>query len=125
MLSLVLFAPVLLFGFAKVQIGMDRGRPVGILVFLLFAALGGAVFATIRRPARSRAGDARLSEMRSDMSRLLRGPTESELPLALVLGGTAVLLGTPYAALAQTSQRAGADGSSGCGSDCGGCSSSC
>ena len=136
-LPILAMAPVLLFGMAKVNIGLDRGRPVGILLFAIVVVAGGTLFATLRRPLRSRGGDACLTGMREKMARLMRAPTEAELPLALALVGTAVLIGTPYAALAMTSQSSGGDGSSGCGSDsssgssdsggssgCGGCSSS-
>ncbi len=146
MVTFLLFAPLFVLGLEKTQVGLDRDRPVGFLIFLLFLTGLVALIMAFRRPFRSRAGDALVSQMRAQMKRLTRAPLESELALALALGGVGVLVGTPYAALGMSVQRAGGGGSSsGCGSDggsgssgggdsgggdsggssgCGGCSSS-
>ncbi len=126
LVTLVLFAPLFVLGVEKIQVGLDRDRPVGFLILMLVLTLLAAIIAVMRRPFRSRAGDDLLKQMRGQMKRLIRAPLESELALALALGGAGVLIGTPYAALAIPAHRTGGTGSSsGCGSDGGSGSSGC
>jgi uncharacterized protein (TIGR04222 family) len=121
LIGVILLGPVALLGAEKIHIGLERGRPVGFLIVPVIVAAIAMVIGMRRRPTRSRSGDALLAEMRRKMARLTRAPTEDELPLALALVGTAVLVGTSYAALGAPSRQAGADGGSGCGSNsCGG-----
>lgn len=125
LLPLVLLSPVLAIGAMKLQIGFERGRPIGFLLFSVILT-GILMIVSFRvRPFRSRQADALITMMRLRSPRPLRAPTENELALALALGGTGVLIGTSYAALGATSRRVGGDSTSGCGSDSGSSSSSC
>jgi uncharacterized protein (TIGR04222 family) len=123
LVSLILYAPLFILGLGKVLVGLDRGRPVGLLILLLILSFVIAMITLLRRPFRSRSGDELLARMRGQMSRLVRAPLESELALAFALGGAGVLIGTPYAELGMSFQRTrGSGNSSGCGSSDGGSS---
>lgn len=131
-LPLVVFLPVVPLGLLKLQVGMERGRPIGFLGVMMLAMAVGLWAWARRRPWRSRAGDAAMKQVRSDHARLMRAPQEAELSLAVALVGTSILVGTPFAGYAQLARQDGGDsGGSGCsgggdgggGSGCGGCSS--
>ncbi|MBY0283680.1 MAG: TIGR04222 domain-containing membrane protein [Sphingomonas sp.] len=122
------------FGAIKWDIGTERGRPVGFLSALLVIT---AVFALIRFVTidrRTRAGIDALAAARDGADRLRRAPTDDEIPMAVALFGTTVLVGSAwndYHAMraASGSGDSGSGGSAdggggGCGGGgCGGCGS--
>ncbi len=137
-------APLLLlaaFGAVRIDIGLDRGRPVGILVAFVALTLLTALLLSFARPSRTWAGRAALRDWRKRHPRLMRAPQDRELALAFAVGGAAVLAGTdlaPFAAWRGLTGTGGSGDSSGSdssggsdsgGSDsggasgCGGCSS--
>lgn len=126
---------ILLFGFGMTKrvIGVMRDKPVGILtVFLVVTAIVALIrFAAIDR--RTRGGVAALDRARRQGERLRQAPTESEMPEAVALWGTAILVGSSIGDYHQMRMTAGGDGSiagdtggdgggGGCGGGgCGGC----
>lgn len=124
---LLVMGTVIGLGLAKVQVGLDRHRPVEFLVVMLIAA-GLFTLWALAGPLRTRAGAAVLADSRRDKARAARAPRSFELPLAVAFGGLAVLAGTAFAPLARaaaSSSSSGDSGSSGCGGGgggCGGCS---
>ncbi len=140
-------APLLLlagFGAVRIDIGLERGRPVGILVAFVAATLLAALLLSFARPTRTLAGRAALRDWRRRHDRLLRAPQDRELALAFAIGGATVLAGTglaPFAAWRGLTGTGGGSSDSGGGRDssgsdsdsggdsggggsgCGGCSS--
>jgi len=115
------------FGAAKIAVGLTRDRPVGYLVVmtLILAAIG--LYLLFNAPLRTQSGDRALEGARRRLARVVRAPTNEELPMAVALGGTAVLAGTLYADYrgvnpdaSGSSGDGGGDGDGG-GSGCGGC----
>jgi len=134
---LVTLIPVAL-GLAKILIGIDRHRPVEILMMLEMACVFISLILTTTVQRRTSEGKATLKALRKDMIHLKSktaltleaGDTAQELPLAMAVFGASVLSLTPLAPLQQrlglvTDSSSGGDGgSSGCGgggSGCGGC----
>lgn len=124
---LALFAIPIILGIAKWQVGLERHKPVGILVGLLVAT---AIIALINlaTPRLTRGGHKALAAQRTHNSRAARAPLDNELMLAVALTGLVVLSGTPYNALFAASKTAdnggcgGGGGDGGCGGGgCGGC----
>jgi uncharacterized protein (TIGR04222 family) len=119
------------FGATKWLIGSARDRPVGILTaFLIFTA----IFALIRFFAvdrRTRAGRDAVDRAIAQSERLKRAPTSSEVDVAVALFGTAVLVGSGWAAFhalrsPSSSDGGGSSSDGGCGGGgggggCGGC----
>jgi uncharacterized protein (TIGR04222 family) len=126
--TLMLFAVPMVLGIAKVSVGMERHKPVGILLFLLFATFMTGIFMLAAR-LHTRAGKETLKAYRADHARAARAPVESEIPLAVALAGLMVLSGTEYHALYAASRNwngggvgdAGGGGGDGGGGGCGGC----
>jgi len=126
---------VLLFGAAKILVGLQRDRPVAFLVVLSLIMLVSSVVLMLKRPQRSRAGDRIVAAQRRRHARLVRAPMKSEVPLAVALVGTAALSGTawagyhqlraPAASSSNSSERSADASSDSGGSDsgggCGGC----
>lgn len=116
----------LVFGLAKVGVGLSRDRPIGFLVVMILVAAGGGWFLIATHPPAwaSRAGLGAMAAYRRLHARAARAPRESELPHAFALGGSAVLAGTAYASYraALDPPRADSGSSSGCsgGGDSGG-----
>jgi heme A synthase len=110
--ALALFAIPLLLGAAKVQVGMERHKPVGILVVLIIMTAIIALFHLIP-PRLTRAGREALAAEQARNARAARAPLENELMLAVALTGLVVLSGTPYAALYAAATASGGGG--GCG----------
>ncbi len=106
---------VALFGAAKIAVGLTRDCPVGYLAVmtLILAAVG--LYLLFNAPRRTWAGDRALAGARRRLARVVRAPTNEELPMAVALGGTAVLVGTLYADYHGVNP--GASGSSDSGSD--------
>jgi uncharacterized protein (TIGR04222 family) len=123
----LIFVIPLILGSLKCVVGLERGRPVGFLFFLLLCTLGFAIYLTRNPPFRTRAGRAVASDARLVRSRAARAPEDGEMVLALALSGAAVLAGRPYAPLLATGSDSGCGGGSsgdgGGGGGCGGCSS--
>lgn len=88
---------VLAIGVAKIMIGVQRDRPVVLLVLLCLLMLGVLLLLALRPPRRSLAGDGSVSELRRVHARAARAPRETELPLAVALLGTAAMAGTAWA----------------------------
>ncbi len=121
-------------GAAKIMLALEHGKPFGfLLVLTIIIAIVGLAFA-IRRPGRSREGDALLRNTKSRQSVLMRAPNDDQLALAVALGGTAILANTMFADYHRTrfpptdssssgdgssSSDSSGDGSGGGG--CGGC----
>ena len=103
---------VLLFGLAKVGVGLYRDRPVGLLVALVIGTFVLGALLEARKPLRTSAGDAALNKLRHSHRRAARAPLPSELALAVALTGGAVLAGTAYAGYGRTIPS-GSTGSSG------------
>lgn len=122
---------VTLFGFGKMLIGVGRDKPIGFLIVMTIVMLLVVAVMAASTPARTRAGDRALKLARTRHARAARAPTQEEWPLAVALGGVAVLGATPLAAYAQARQPpSSGDGSSsdsdgngdgGGGGGCGGC----
>lgn len=110
-------APYLLligFGLIKWQVGVMRDRPVGYLTALLaLTAIAALIrFAVVDR--RTRSGIAALTAARGGADRLRRAPTDTEMPLAVALFGTATLAGSEWEEYHRLRAAAGsADGGSG------------
>ncbi|MGO8952784.1 MAG: TIGR04222 domain-containing membrane protein [Rhodomicrobium sp.] len=124
---LLLLAGPLILGIAKVQVGEERHKPVGILAALIIFT----VFFGIRMlsaPFRTRAGNEALEAQKAANQRAARAPLDNELMLAVALTGLVVLSGTPFESLYAASKAAGSggcggggDGGGGGGGGCGGC----
>lgn len=129
---------LLLFGLAKIAVGMVRERPVTTLVVLcvVVALYALAIFAGAAKP--TRAGREALSRKQAAAHATKNGRFD-DIGLAVALGGTALLSGTALADYHQLraprSDSSGSDsssssstdsssadsGGSSCGSSCGGC----
>lgn len=132
---LPLFA-LLAFGFAKMQIGLSRGKPIALLVVLSIVLGVITLVFLLKRPRRTRAGDRALATAKVRHARATRAPRPEDLSLAVALAGTTILGTTAYAQYhqnrqppASSSDSSGSDGSSsdsggggdGGGGGCGGC----
>ena len=119
----------LLVGLLKIFIGLSRQRPVAILVGLCATAFVIALAAFLRRPLRSRFGDAVLRQLRvgykGSWGRGGRLATLSAAEFAMVLGlfGLPVLAGTEMDPL-RRALLAGSFVSTGSGAEGGGCGGS-
>jgi uncharacterized protein (TIGR04222 family) len=119
------------FGIAKIGIGLERERPVALLVLLCVLTALAALVLLMKSPARSLAGDAELTRLRGQHATRLRAPRKQDLGLAVALLGTAVLSTTAFAAYHSARHPPGSGDSSGGsdssssgdggGSGCGGC----
>lgn len=130
----LVYGAVLLLGFAKIFVGLSRGKPVGFLVVLVgIGCLG--LLKLGSRPWRSRLGDATLRALREEHQPLrttaMAGESSQslsgrDLALAVGLFGSAMLIPMGYADLRQilhpasTGDSGGGDSGSSCGSSCGG-----
>jgi uncharacterized protein (TIGR04222 family) len=127
----MIFAIPLILGSAKCVVGLERGRPVGILFFLLLCTLAIALYLSANPPFRTQAGRTVAADALRLRSRAARAPQDSEVTLAFALSGAAVLAGRPYARLLVQGGGSGCGGGTGCGGGgdggggggCGGCSS--
>jgi uncharacterized protein (TIGR04222 family) len=134
-ISALLPVAVLLLGALKIGIGIERERPVGILVLFTLLTLGGVAYCVLRKPRRTLAGDRSVRALGIAHARAARAPRDAELPLAVALLGTAAMSGTAYAGYHEmrapssgtSSSGDGGSSDSGGGSDggggggCGGC----
>lgn len=117
---------VLGLGVSKIVVGLGRGKPVDFLILLCVATVFAMLLVNFQRCRRSVAGDRLLAQQTLRHGRARRAPQSEEWPLAVALGGTAVLAAGPYASYHQMRQAAAGSGegggdSDGSGSGCGGC----
>jgi uncharacterized protein (TIGR04222 family) len=126
----ILFACLLGLGFAKIVVGISRGKPVSFLIVMCFIiAIVGLGFWKI--PVHhSRYGDRILQDIRSRIRFTIVSHTDPQLPLAFALLGIAILPNDMmFAELKQVftpvSSSDGGGGSDGGGSDGGGCGGGC
>jgi uncharacterized protein (TIGR04222 family) len=121
-------------GWAKLQVGIARDRPVGFLVVFLIVTAITVLLRVFLTSRRTKAGYAVLKQAQQRSERLKRAPTTGEMGTAVALFGTAVLVGSPFADLHGMRHGQGdgsggsgdsggsSDGGSGCGGGgCGGC----
>ncbi len=125
------------FGAVRIYLAIGRDKPyLFLLIMAVIISLIGIGFA-LSRPGRTRAGDRYLKDSRQRHSVTLRAPANSQLAMAVALGGTAVLAGTMYAGYHQlrtpvgdssshggsdsSSSDSSSDGGSSDSSGCGGC----
>jgi uncharacterized protein (TIGR04222 family) len=129
----LVIALILVIGVVKINVGIARGKPVGLLTLLCLLTLGVASFFAFARIYRTRAGDLVLRQLRIRSSALRSTAGTSpqrldgdSLAFALALFGPTILtsgsLLTLRQALWPSSQSGGGGSSSGCGSS--GCGSS-
>lgn len=110
------FGALLVFGLVRVELGIERGRPVGFLLFLLAVTVAAGLVAWFQRPHATPAGRRALEECHDRHSRAARAPLPGEMALAFALLGPAVLAGTAFADYREVISPRGTDsGSSGCG----------
>ncbi len=90
------YTSLLLIGLVRIFQGLLNDKPVGFLVLLMIlAAL--LWFASIRRCTRkTREGVACLHEFATRFDHIRRAPPQSEMPLAVALGGVSALNGSEY-----------------------------
>jgi uncharacterized protein (TIGR04222 family) len=126
----MLLLPVLLIGLNKISVGLSRGRPVAILVFLCTLTTGLMVILAFKRVRRTRAGDRMMSRLRSQNSALRvtvgvaphRVPQE-DMALAIALFGPRILVSGDLLGVRQTLWPVNSLSGGGCGSggsSCGG-----
>ncbi len=130
---LIAFTPIALGGI-KLFVGINRGKPVGFLVALMFISLIISLIALARRPLRSRLGDAVLKHRQSEQGNLKDSLGDNSMnPMLFATGiglfGMAALDNTPWNNLKKDLRPPGGS-SSGCGSSCGsscggGCGGGC
>ncbi|MES2444677.1 MAG: TIGR04222 domain-containing membrane protein [Pseudomonadota bacterium] len=123
------------FGAIKLDVGLSRDRPVGILTVFLIVTAVLALLRFVIVDRRTRRGRATLHEARAQTGRLRRAATAPETGMAVALYGTAVLAGSGWADFHRMrtansggdSGSSGGDGGGGCGGGggggCGGCGS--
>ena len=137
--GIVLTAPLI--GAIKIWIGLERHRPVSILILLCLVSVMFAVVFVFSAPTRSRLGNRVLSELRARNAYLVPKGKASpraapeELLLGVALFGLPILATTEHAPLARVLRPVSADGGGvdgggsscggggggGCGGGCGGC----
>ncbi len=123
---LVVMLAVLLFGAAKVAIGLDRGRPIGFLVVLCIGNAVVTLAGFARRLLRTPEGDRTLAQLerehlklRDEVTAKVDVASRESFALAVGLYGLGILSATPLSAFA-TAMGPQVTGSGGCGSGCGG-----
>jgi uncharacterized protein (TIGR04222 family) len=114
---LLLIVPVAL-GICKVHVGIERNKPVGILIVLICLTIF-AGFLLMKTPRTTRGGEEMVRDHKRKNARAARAPLENELVLAVALTGLVALAGTDYAPVYHAAKAEGAGGCGG-GSGCGG-----
>lgn len=142
LVTLVPLIAVLVLGFAKVRIGVDRGRPVGILLFFLLGTLVVMAIVAVKTPRVMKNVSAALAEARSrneglretGRSGTLGALDGRDVALGVALFGLGPFVGTSLgplqAALSPPPSSGGFDSGSSCSSSCGsscggGCGGGC
>lgn len=130
-IQLITVAPLMLMmviGVAKVFVGLERGRPVAVLVFALVMSLIVMCVVLSMIARRTPAGEAEWKRMAKPAMAPRFNESEPTSPeaghlaaMAVALAGTHALAGAGYEPLYQSLHRSQAASSSGCGSSgCGG-----
>lgn len=134
----VLIAPLLGLGVAKVLVGISRGKPTVFLIFLCFIVALIGFFFWVTPPYRSRYGDRVLQDLRTRIHSTAVSHTDPQLPLVFALWGMEILPNDVFADLKKVFTPAssgdssdvgtsggddggGGDGGGGDGGGCGGC----
>ena len=124
---IAIVAPI--YGVLKINIGVERERPVGFLIVLCIVSTIMALF-LLKRPLRTRYGDRQLEAMRKSSVYLKSvgynhtNATGADVAMGVALFGLAAMAGSAYAT--DLRRLAPQPGSSSCsGGGCSGSSSSC
>lgn len=117
--------PVILLGLAKLAVGLERDKPVGILTLLLVVTAVAALVIAHRSRV-TPAGRAVVAQHKAEHDRALRAPRAGEVIVAFAVIGTAALTGTAFEGYARLIEPGDSGGSGGCGGGdggggCGGC----
>ena len=131
----IVLGVVLAIGLYKINIGIDRGRPVRNLVVLCWLTVAAIVVLAAIAPRRSRRGDRALRKLRAGnlglRQTVIAKPTRvapDDFSLAVALYGTAVIQSGPLLAFREALKPQRSDDSSSSGSSCssgGGCGGGC
>jgi uncharacterized protein (TIGR04222 family) len=135
----ILFVLLLAFGGAKIMVGLNRNRPVELLVLLCVLTLAISIPFVFAASKRTWRGGKVLSLLQRDYAAAQRAASRSEseanpaglhLAMGLALLGPAVLAGSAFGDLHRlmlppSSGGSGCSGTSGCGSGCGGGGGGC
>ncbi|MBV8881890.1 MAG: TIGR04222 domain-containing membrane protein [Planctomycetaceae bacterium] len=131
---LVAMAALACFGLAKIDVGLERQRPVGYLVLLVLVSVAAAVPLFGRPLRRTRRGDRALRQLKRSYRELQANPAGEDgaavpdLSMAVALFGVSALSGDRGVELRAALQAptvptafwAGCGGSGGAGASCGG-----
>lgn len=128
-LSITPFAALFLLGLYRQRAGSAVGEPTEFLVILLVLTAVLAIIRFTRSDPRTAAGIAMVRQLRARNGRYSLAPRAEEVPMAVALFGTGVLVGTPWEPVHAMRKKdddggsgdGGGDGGSGCGGGCGGC----
>lgn len=130
--SVVPLALLLLFGLAKVSVGLARERPVAFLVFFLVVTGATLMARWLGTDKRTRAGLAARMDAVDANTRLRQAHTQDETSMAVALFGTGILATSSLGDFHRMRTNNGSDGGSSSGGDgdgggggggCGGCGS--
>ena len=122
-LSVAPFALLLLIGFYRERAGTTLGEPTGFLIALMVLTAVIALIRFFKTDPRTRAGIAEVAHHKAASARLARAPQPGEVPMAVALFGTGVLVGTPWEpvhAMRQQGSNSDSGGGSSSDSDSGG-----
>lgn len=110
-LSITPFAAPLLIGLYRQRAGEAVGEAIGFLVILLVLTVALAIIRFVRSDPRTVAGIALVHDLREKNSRFSIAPRPEEVPMAVALFGTGVLVGTPWEPIHAMRQKdSGGDG---------------
>lgn len=122
--TVVLMSPVLLLGLAKLAVGIERDKPVGILLVLLVVTATAALVIAASRSHLSEAGYALIEGYKVTHARALRAPRPEEIIEAFAVAGASALVGTAletYGVLLKAADGGGCGSGGDGGGGCGGC----
>jgi uncharacterized protein (TIGR04222 family) len=106
-------------GFVRMIQGMINDRPVGFLIAFIIVTSGLAILRVSKIGRHTRAGLTMLEAAKGAYGRLYAAPTTAEMPMAVAMFGTVVLVGSflgPLHAHIHRRRRGGSDSGSGGGS---------
>ncbi len=110
-LSVAPFAALFMIGFYRERAGSSLGEPTGFLIALMVVTAVIALFRFFRIDPRTQAGIAAVAHARKQSGRLARAPRSDEVPMAVALFGTGVLVGTPWEPVHAMRQQSGSSDS--------------
>lgn len=114
-LSVAPFALLLLIGFYRERAGSTLGEPTGFLIALMVLTAAIALLRFFMTDPRTQASIAEVAHHKAASARLARAPQPGEVPMAVALFGTAVLVGTPWEPVHAMRQQGGNSDSGGSG----------